>query len=156
MFNKLIISIGFFLLSFSSISQDHSPHHIGMSAGVTTGFGLSYRYWPSKLGIQLTALPTISQNNGSFTSAGLTVLYTIKDREKIDLYAYLGNSILYTKSGNNSDSFFNSGLGFGFKFKIFDELNFNTQFGYGAITEVGNDVSPNFSIVGELGLYYHF
>ena len=155
MLTKLIFFIGFLHLSFSSLSQDNSPHHIGMSAGVTTGFGLSYRYWPSKLGVQLTALPTMSQNNGSLTSVGLTVLYILKDREKIDLYAYLGNSILYFKENNTSDLVYNSGLGFGLKFDIFDELNINTQFGYGGIN-LANKNRMNFSIIGELGLYYHF
>lgn len=156
MLNKLVFSIGFLLFSFSSISQDSSPHHIGISAGVTTGFGLSYRYWPSKLGVQLTVLPTVFKNNSSLTSAGLTMLYILKDRDKIDLYGYFGNSILYTKVGSSSDMYYNSGIGFGLKFDIFDELNFNTQFGYGAITDVGNKVSPTFSIVGGFGLYYHF
>ncbi len=157
MFKKILFSVSLAIFSFSSIAQDDnpSPHHFGVSAGLTTGFGISYRYWPSKFGLQITALPTVIQNNGSVTSFGASVLYMLKDKEKLDLYGYFGNSILYIKGSNNNNSnlTYNTGLGLGVKFKIFDELNINTQVGYGGL-DLSNG-SPIFSIVGEIGLYYH-
>ena len=153
MFHKILFSICLTIFSFSSIAQNDSPHHIGVSAGVTTGAGLSYRYWPSKLGFQVTALPSIVNNNGSVTSLGASILYTLNDSKVIDLYSYLGNSIIYMKSDYYSEMIYNSGIGFGLKFEIFDELNINTQLGYGGIDISGKN--STFSIIGEIGLYYN-
>jgi len=154
MFTKILFSFCLSIFSLSAIAQDNSPHHIGASAGATTGFGLSYRYWPSKLGIQVTTLPTFMQNEGSVTSLGASVLYTLNDGDKIDLYSYLGNSILFLNSSTDSELEYNAGIGLGFKFDIFDELNINAQFGYGGLNITENYAV--FSMVGEVGLYYHF
>lgn len=153
MFNKLLISICLTVFSFTSIAQDSSPHHVGVSAGFTTGFGLSYRYWPSKLGIQVTALPTFIKNQGSLTSFGASALYTLHEGSKIDLYSYLGNSIILEKNSNQSNVTYNAGVGFGLKFNIFDELNVNAQFGYGGLNLT--DKYSSFTMVGEIGFYYH-
>jgi len=159
MFHKIFISICLSVFSFSAIAQDNSPHHIGVSSGITTGFGLSYRYWPSKLGLQITTLPTLVKNSGSFTSFGASALYMINDTEKIDLYGYLGNSIFLVVDNYDSELAYkltyNAGLGFGLKFDVFDQLNINIQLGYGGI-DIGSDTGTLFSIVGETGLYYHF
>jgi hypothetical protein len=154
MFSKLLFSVSFLIFTLSSIAQEKTAHHVGTSAGMTTGFGLSYRYWPSKLGFQLTALPTIIQDNGSLTSFGASALYSINDGGKIDLYGYFGNSIIYSKGSFSSDIIYNSGIGFGLKLDIFDDLNINTQFGYGGI-DLTNKNQARFTFIGEFGLYYH-
>jgi len=154
MFNKILFSFCLSIFSFSAMAQDNSAHHIGASAGVTTGFGLSYRYWPTKLGLQVTALPTFIKDEGSMTSFGASVLYTLNDGNKIDLYSYLGNSIIYIKDNSYSELTYNAGVGFGLKFDIFDELNINVQFGYGGMNIASN--YSMFSMVGEAGFYYNF
>ena len=154
MFNKILFSIGLTLFSFLSIAQNKNVHHVGSSAGVTTGIGLSYRYWPTKFGFQVTALPTLIQNETSITSLGASLLYTLNDADKIDLYSYFGNSIFLGYHNSEAEIIYNLGVGFGIKFDIFEDLNFNTQFGYG-VMNITNE-SSTFNIVGETGLYYHF
>ena len=65
-------------------------HHVGIHASSLGGVGFSYRYWPGKLGVQITTLPIFRQNKGYFLSVGATALYTLKEGKTVDLYSYIG------------------------------------------------------------------
>jgi len=153
--NKLILSIfTVFCITFTSSAQDSktkAPHSIGLHAGAISGLGFSYRYWPSKLGVQITTIPIFRKNGNHFFSAGLSALYTLNEGEKVDLYGYLGNHILSTSK--NPNVIYNVGVGFGFKINFLESMDFNMQAGYGMY-----DLTNQFftSLTGELGLYYHF
>jgi len=168
---KIILSLLVMSFTLSSIAQDEkkaisSPkHHLGLHTGTTTGYGISYRYWPTKFGGEITASP-IFEKGGQYTvSTGLSLLYTLKESQKYSIYSYFGNSILAQKSNyaiynpttNTYDSKktmqYNASLGFGVKINFWENLNFNAQFGYG-FYEITSDINTNFA--GELGVYYHF
>jgi len=167
-----------FFSSFLSLSQvdtkkpitNNKPvHYIGLSGGGVTGLGFSYRYWPSKWGIQITGIPVFFANkSGSFASIGLSALYTIKDNRFVDLYGYVGNQYLnynqnysYTDiNGNliessNSSSMYNIGTGFGFKFDFLDAFDFNFQTGIGMFGIANKSFSTITTLTAEIGLYYH-
>ncbi|MDX1349169.1 MAG: hypothetical protein R3279_02915 [Putridiphycobacter sp.] len=156
--------------SINAQNADNKPgtHSLGLHAGSSTGLGLSYRYWPSKFGFQLTGIPIFRENGGHFISAAATGLYEIKQGNLVDFYGYWGNHLLsikdkysyyeYDQSGNmtlvENISFstqYNIGLGIGFRCHITDDVDFDIQGGYG-IFNVTNNIYTFPS--GELGLYY--
>ena len=177
--NKFIIVLSIALFSTISYSQNEAKqdkptpsttkHYIGLNAGGVTGLGFSYRYWPSKLGIQVTGIPIFFANKGGhFTSIGVSALYTLKDNRIVDLYGYLGNHFVSVKqnftftdnNGNivtntNKSNLFNVGAGFGFKFDFLESLDFNIQGGYGVYGIGNKDVSLISTLTTEIGFYYH-
>lgn len=76
-----------------------TPHEFGIASGITTGYGLSYRYWPNKIGIQLTAFPVVSSNDKNL-SLGLNSLMRLDSKEWYRLYAFVGGNFNWTE---NSD-----------------------------------------------------
>ena len=150
----LIVSFYIFALNFS-FSQNveqaitaKPKHNFGLHAGASTGLGLSYRYWPKRLGVQATITPAFGKDF-SFVSAGLSGLYIFGDNEKVDFFGYLGNHLLLI----DGNSLYNVGLGAGFKFEFVKLLNLNLQAGYG-VFDLTND--PFSNITGEIGFYYQF
>ena len=135
-----------------------SPHHVGLHIGAVTGSGFSYRYWPAKLGFQITGIPIINTDY-RFTSLGVSALYLLKDNRKVDLFAYLGNHAVFTatKIFSNDSTIYNKfffdnlGIGLGVKTTIWEVINLNFQVGYG-FYNVGEYTSTNFT--GEFGVYY--
>ena len=131
-------------------------HHIGMHASSLGGLGFSYRYWPSKLGVQVTALPIFRKNKSQLLSVGATALYALKKGKTVDLYAYTGLHYLRTTSGNqggNVINALNTGVGVGFKINLSESFNLNLQTGYGLYNITGQLFT---SIAGGGGLYYSF
>jgi len=131
-----------------SIDASISNHHIGFHVGSTTGIGLSYRYWYKKFGIQATGFPVISKDFGTFFSAGVSLLYILKDNKKVDLFGYIGNHII----NFNDKPLFNLGVGIGLKIDFLEVLDFSLQTGYGIYNLQD---SPSSLLTGEFGLYYH-
>ncbi|MFD1550885.1 hypothetical protein DNU06_05215 [Putridiphycobacter roseus] len=155
----------FSLLSFSGKTQlTSSPHHFGLHAGFTTGLGLSYRYWPKKIGVQLTAAPQFSKNYFNIYS-GLTGLLSIKKNATSEFFTYLGASLNSTKDDyyvyeNGTyyqnlkvDNKLNIGLGIGFRVTFLKVFDVNFQGGYGVY-----DITKNIRSrpTGEIGLYYRY
>jgi hypothetical protein len=155
---KLLVSILCIItVSFNVNSQTTDStkiirkHQVGMHQSSLGGIGLSYRYWPKKLGVQATVLPIFQQGQGHFLSAAVSLLYTLKEAKNVDLYGYWGNHYISTQNYGNSVNALSTGLGMGFKINFTESLNFNIQAGYGFynITE-----SYTSTIAGGIGLYY--
>lgn len=137
-------------------------NEFGFHAGSTTGIGLSYRYWPKKLGVQFTILPVKSPDE-TFVSVGLTALYSIYNSRHIHFYGYLGNTVLvnnykryYYFTDDDSYERVHStkyNIGFGPGFGVGTRVRFNIMLGYGFY-----DVTDEFNIypAGEMGLYFRF
>jgi len=172
----------FFILFFVCITaiafpQDsRSSHYIGIHAGSTTAYGLSYRFWPNKLGLEFTTLPTfqkIPPTNknliNSTISTGLSILYKIKENKIVDLYAYVGGFTLFKKThtaeyeGGSYQTIYikheqldlNLGLGIGTRFKFLEVMDFNLQLGYG-MYKINQPNQFYSQVAGEVGLYYNF
>lgn len=97
---------------------------IGFAAGFSTGYGLSYRLWPRRLGVQLTAFPMMS-NKESYISVGLTGLYQLDASKRYRFFAFLGNHI---------------------NFQNYDETNYD--YSYGFSTNTTTRVNKTLYIVG--------
>ena len=77
-----------------------SEKQIGIAAGMSTGFGLSYRQYINRYGFQICLAPIKDEDN-SLYSLGGTFLYKIKDADHINFFLYQGNHFIYTESKGN-------------------------------------------------------
>ena len=140
-----------------------TKHFVGLHVGTTTGYGFSYRYWPTKLGVQITGIPIFTQNSYN-VSTGFSLLYKLRDNNRIDLYSYLGNHLLFESNTNQYNNFgyiigttkqsyttYNIGIGIGLKIDFLEVLDINFQTGYAF-----NNITDSFytGLAGEIGLYY--
>ena len=159
MYKLLISIICISLISSNANSQSTDSlkvikkYHVGTHQSSLGGLGLSFRYWPGKLGVQVTALPIFREGQGHFFSAAVTALYTFQEGKKVDLYGYWGNHYLSIKGSGNANNSLNTGLGMGFKINFTESLNFNIQAGYGFYNITNSFTS---TLAGGVGLYYAF
>ena len=180
---KPILAISIFLFSYSGFSQleesntnrrntkprfehkKNSKHALGLAAGATTGFGLSYLYMPDKLCFQVAFVPYKDQYS-TFISAGLTFLYRLREGEKMNFLLYQGNHMLYREQtnytyppgsytgvagGKSSTLGFNNGVGIGFEFFLSESVSFNLLGGY-----AGYNNFERITVTGECALFYKF
>jgi hypothetical protein len=148
------------LLSTSIFGQENNKnekigqqkHSVGIGAGFTTGFGLSYRYLPKKLGIQATFL--ILPDN-YYSSFGATILYKVIQRQSSWFYLYQSN--LYSTYRNSGFTcgcpyyeWFN-GLGFGTEILLGKHVGLNFMGGTGFYESF-----DEFTVTGGTGLYFKF
>ena len=150
------------IVSTSQAQNDYVnyKHSLGVSVGLSTGLGISYRYWPKRVGVQVTGIPVFSRNR-FFSSSGVSVLAKIRDFNNIRLFGYLGTNLFYSRSksvwtGDINESYtFYSALGVGFRFNFLDAFDLNIQTGYAIMNRpISKYYETNIS--GEIGLYYHF
>jgi hypothetical protein len=149
-------------------------HNIGAGAGFVTGYGLSYRQWFERNGIQLTCAPYYNKSVDQkefVLSIGVTGLYIIKEAKYVNLLAYYGPHFWYNQYWNRWNSYFDQttgatisnsttiekslflGGGPGFDFHFW-KISFNLMFGFVFRTDFENNSGINFS--GETALYYSF
>lgn len=76
----------------TTLPKESYPHEIGFAAGFSTGYGLSYRYWPKRVGIQFTAFPMISDSE-SYISLGLTGLVELDSRDWYRFFGFVGSHL---------------------------------------------------------------
>jgi len=146
------------------------PKAFGVGAGLTTGLGLSFRYFPARYGFMVNFAPYY-QNYGSeaFISSGLTLLYSLNDNKVSNVYAYLGNHYLYEKlysdnwvydpvtgtshyyQSKNARNMWNTGIGLGVEFHNQKRITINFMLGYAQY-----DTFRNLFFTCEAALYYRF
>ena len=108
-------------LAFSSQAQEatvepkasyYKPKsEIGFAAGFVSGYGLSYRYWPKVVGVQLTAFPLIS-NTESYISVGLVGLCELDASSWYRFYAFLGGNLNFQNYEETNYDYSYSGFGY--------------------------------------------
>lgn len=169
---KAFVLISFFtLLSYTAKSQEainevkKSRNSIGVAAGVSTGLGFSYRYQTEKLGFEVTGIPIFNGSQQLFISAGASFMYKIKTHEKLDVFLYYGNHLIYSQremimydfptysSVINKTTEMTMGLGAGVNIHIVDYLDLSLKAGYGLYNYNRNMTA---TVVGGVGFYYLF
>jgi len=149
-------------------------HSLGLAAGFTTGYGLSYRFIPKKFGAQIAFAPYKGENESRY-SIGLTFIYKIIESRRANLFIYQGNHLLlkseeysqpiYTPNYNGygnygytsyetitrDDNKINNGIGIGMELKSGDHIGFNFMAGY-----AGYDSFKTINVTGEFGLFFNF
>jgi hypothetical protein len=145
-----------------SLSKPVFIHGIGLGAGFSTGYGLSYRCMMQGKGIQLNFAPYSSADRAQH-SIGLTLLYQLQQTKRTSLFLYQGNHFLYERyvsfefNGQFSQEIDKSymqwinGIGFGVEINIADNVGFNLMTGVAAY-----DNFSMLNLTGETALYYKF
>jgi hypothetical protein len=111
-------------------SEKKYKNYIGISAGFTTGLGVSYRYWPKKSGFQITLLPLYDEDN-TYVSFGTTYLREIKQLKTSRLLFYASNHVTNFFSDDHTYAD-NLGIGVGFDVGN-DSFVFNFMIGYAGL-----------------------
>lgn len=110
-------------------------HGIGVAVGYTTGYGISYRYCPSRFSGQITFSPYKTSSQQDY-SIGVALLYSLFRNESFDLQLYQGNHYHYNKSTENAyDQYkikegWNNGFGFDLELLESKRFGFNLMIGY--------------------------
>ncbi len=116
--------------------KDKEHHYVGIGLGITTGYGLSYRYLSNKFGFQVNYAPFYYRNEGSAFSLGGTVLYKFNESENKKLLIYFSNTLLSSKSihrnlwGLEDSENFNTGLGLDVEFFTTQKFVMNVMGGF--------------------------
>ncbi len=144
----LIITLLLSAIMFASAQEfpESKKHQVGIHAGFTSGIGISYRYWPDKLGMQITFIP-IKSDEKTFVSLGVTGLLTLKEKKYFKPFLYLGNHYVYTRE----DQEYNIGIGPGFSVGSIVRFNFMMGYGFYDVLETFNTFPTM-----EIGVYYKF
>ncbi|MGV6860177.1 MAG: hypothetical protein ACWA41_00305 [Putridiphycobacter sp.] len=164
---KKILTLSFLLFGLFIFGQtnEKSKHYLGGHAGSISGLGFSYRYWPNKIGFQVTGVPIFQEGGEYFHSVGASLLYLLKDHKNADLYAYTGFHLIarqynYYDYSNGYEIItpqkvnrYTTGAGIGVKFDFLKVLDVSVQGGYGLY--FGDNSNFNTSIAGGIGIYYH-
>lgn len=159
------------------IEKTSFKHGLGIAAGLTTGYGLSYRFIPKKFGAQIAFAPYKSEFESQY-SIGLTFIYKIIESRRASLFIYQGNHLLlkseegqiYSQTSGYYDDFgnyiyptstitnttvntnkINNGIGIGMELKAGEHVGFNFMFGY-----AGYDAFNTINVTGEFGLFFNF
>lgn len=123
-------------------------------AGMTTGIGLTYRYYPENWGGQITFGPYWDKRN-LFVSTGATVLKTLHRTKFTKLFLYNALSYNYSnmdepESDDTAVHSFMYGIGPGFEIYLVRNIALDLMFGYAAGNEYG------IGYTGEVGIFYRF
>lgn len=158
----LILAVGFFIVISPTYSQgtdsigiqnqnsNYYKNYLGINAGVTTGVGFSYRYWPKKSGVQITILPLYDKND-FYLSFGLTYLNEIKTYKYSRFLFFVSNHI--TNFIGDLSYIDNLGIGLGMDFNFMEHVKLNFMLGYAAI-DIFDDFKTRPTI--EFGAFYNF
>ncbi len=144
---------------------DGFRHQFGAAAGFSTGYGLSYRYWPGNWGIQGTFAPYYDNTAGPTISLGITGLRLIEDNGWSRFFVYLGNHLHIDSDSDGSYdpaqepeyrqiTTYVLGVGPGIEFLIKRRLGINLMFGVALFTDSDGYVMTH--LTGETGIYYRF
>lgn len=134
-------------------------HGLGVAAGATTGYGLSYRYCPSRWSYQLAFAPHKSEYSSSL-SLGFTFLYNLVETSRTSFFLYQGNHFLYNHyeqdysyypAQESTDKDWNNGIGMGIEFIMYKRVSFSIMAGYASYRNF-----KEINVTGETGLFYKF
>lgn len=179
----LLLTVLLFLCLFLSAQKDFTSEYknqIGGAAGFTTGYGISYRYWPERWGFQLTTTPYFEYQR-AHASFGATVLLRLQEMSWVNLYLYLGNHLIFDRAytfpllhDSNGDLILDeygnptyasnqamvnnyrwlTGIGPGFEFLIGKRFSYNLMFGFRS--DFATDEKFKIALTAETGLYFRF
>jgi len=158
----LLFTVTLFAQKTEKQSKTLSKHAVGVAAGPTIGYGLSYQYTYSRFSVQATFFPRKTSNHEIYYT-GLTFYYVLVKDKKINLFLYQGNNLFCTKVEENwkdwnrneerkkyFKAYNNNGLGIGFEFVIVEHVSLKLMSGYAYYLNF-----KKLSLTGEIALLYH-
>jgi len=164
----LIFAPGLKLIAQDSVSEPIKNQYkfgIGGGAGFCTGYGLSFRYIPKKFGGQINFAPYIDKVTSRY-STGLSFIYMFTQDKVANLFLYQANHYYYNSQLTTifnpdfpfeekqewvTESYLNSGLGFGIEIVFAKRIGLNLMAGYAFYKNF-----TQLNVTGEAALYYKF
>ena len=147
----IIIALIFISIGINAQSNPESikefKHGIGLAAGATSGYGLSYQYFPNTFGVQLV-LGGIKYQSDYTLSLGAIFKFELIENTRANLFLYQSNSILYDKYSYDGYDF-DTGQELGMV--VEQSTNINNGVGVGTDISIGNRLSLN--VMGGVGSY---
>lgn len=136
-------------------------HHLGLFAGASSGYGLSYRYFKDQVGFQLATTPIFASDETHFSIGG-ELLRSFGRTKYTNFYGYLAYHYNYNKYVNDWDYQSTeeinvtsiSGFGVGFELIAAGRISFNWQLGYAFYYFDKDDWRT--MIDGGFGIFYKF
>jgi len=176
---KLLLITSIFCLTINAFAQEEKKiksterfkHSLGFGAGVSTGYGLSYRYFGEKFGAQVNFSP-FKDETKLIVSSGLTFLYRIAEIDELSFFVYQANHFYFKEETvvNTSydytdtyetietvtttfeeDKYFNNGAGIGIEWVHDQRLGLNAMAGYG-----GQENFKKLNFTAEAAIYFMF
>lgn len=138
---------------------EKSIHSIGLLASIDCGLGLSYRFRnpTNNFGLQVSTLPSIS--SGFYAQfVGFAIHQYFFNREKVNLYGYLGINTSFIIGLNIGFDIFNiiGGVGVGASFNLGRRCTIQTQIGLGHHLKEEIFTKNRTFIAPGLGVLYNF
>jgi hypothetical protein len=170
---KLIVCLSFALISGAVFAQEESignefKYSLGVHAGGVTGNGFSFRYVPDNFGIQVTGIPIFNGRNDFYSSTAVSLMYTVRKHEKLDLFTYFGSHLEHRRYESWIDIWpepiepqtfretnLHLGLGAGINIHLWEIIDLSLQAGYGLFNVNRSDFIRT-GLTGEIGVYYRF
>jgi hypothetical protein len=152
----------------SAIAQETEPKYkfgIGGGAGFATGYGLSFRYVPKRLGVQVNFAPYKTSDLERY-SVGVTLLYLLIENKISNLFIYQANHYYYNsqlvtyynpnlpnseEKIRTTEGYVNNGVGFGIEIIMAKRISLNLMTGYAFY-----NTFSQLNITAEVALYYKF
>ncbi len=154
----LLILNGNIFSNSSDVTEISLSQSFGVAAGFfSTGFGLSYRYWPEDLGVQFVVTPTKDVDNTVMLSLVLSGIKTVYETEQSRFFMFVAGNTKYTNNYNDvmsQDNYsFSLGAGPGLEVYLFKHVVIDTMFGVKFDFDNG---SVKTGLTAETGLYFKF
>ena len=130
----IILGIALVAMTYTT---SHAEHSVGFAAGVTRGFGVTYRYLQDEgpWGWQVTGLPIVHPDNG-VVSLGGQALYILNRGNEVMAYLSFGAGALAVWDKCGKEDFlcedekhlgFGLGPGVGFELRMLDNVAFSVD-----------------------------
>lgn len=158
---SILLIMVFFIVALNMVvaQREHtsSPHRLGIQGCMTTGGGLSYKYFPNKIGVQITLFHVVDRSDFGFTIMGANGLFKIKENDNYTIYNYTGGGLLSKSSYQNKlqgytrENIYTVGTGIGFNFSIGKKYEYSFQ--TGILTLFKNTIYGVYPSAG-MGFYY--
>lgn len=169
-FLTLLFCLTAFFLTSEEKKDEIRPNYIGGAAGFSTGYGLSYRYWPGDLGTQIVFTPIINEYGTSF-NVGTGLFKTLHEGKSTRLFLFLAGNGTYREGINEiyadeepfdlirEEEFtafdWGVGIGPGLEIYFFKNIVLDIMFGY-RYGQGDDSYFDGLGFTAEAALYYRF
>jgi len=128
-------------------------HNFGITRDYRSGYGVSYKYWPGRVGIQFNLDPVIITQD-RLIGSGITLLYKFTEAGWINLFLYQGFHFQYSKQNyfyQESQKIFYEAMGLGSELMLSKHLSLTITAGF-----IGFSEYERFLLTSQTGLFYRF
>jgi len=155
----LISIIAFvFTTSYSQSNKYNQKHSLGVSAGMSHAFGLSYQYWGNEIGLHTSFTPYSNFKGEYMTAFSVAPMATIYERNYSKYFLYEANGVYVSHLWEDNIYLFMPAIGAGSKIWLTEHLNLNIALGLGVLFASSNTDLPEFIMLPDanFGFYYSF